>query len=66
MNRSRELQSFLDDVTQSVFGRVGEAGQCVCCGESVFVETDFRDALSVKEYGISGLCQTCQDDIFGF
>jgi len=24
----------------------------------------FRDALSSKEYTISGLCQDCQDDIF--
>jgi hypothetical protein len=25
----------------------------------------FRDKLSAKEYGISGMCQTCQDKIFG-
>lgn len=25
----------------------------------------FRDDLSRKEYTISGLCQECQDDIFG-
>lgn len=24
----------------------------------------FRDTLSLKEYNISGLCQSCQDDIF--
>lgn len=28
-------------------------------------EADFRDALSVKEYHISGLCQSCQDEVFG-
>jgi uncharacterized CHY-type Zn-finger protein len=27
--------------------------------------TSFRDTLSRKEYGISGMCQACQDDIFG-
>lgn len=27
--------------------------------------TEFRDELSEKEYRISGLCQTCQDSIFG-
>lgn len=27
--------------------------------------TEFRDALSAKEYRISGLCQTCQDGVFG-
>jgi len=25
----------------------------------------FRDDLSIKEYGISGMCQTCQDKTFG-
>jgi len=25
----------------------------------------FRDALSKKEYEISGLCQQCQDNFFG-
>ena len=28
-------------------------------------DVNFRDELSRKEYGISGLCQTCQDSIFG-
>lgn len=27
--------------------------------------TDFRDPLSRKEYNISGLCQDCQDAVFG-
>jgi hypothetical protein len=27
--------------------------------------TSFRDDLSRKEYQISGMCQRCQDDIFG-
>ncbi len=26
---------------------------------------DFRDELSIKKYKISGLCQKCQDKIFG-
>lgn len=25
---------------------------------------DFRDPISLREYEISGLCQTCQDGIF--
>lgn len=32
------------------------------CGQPI---TEFRDALSKKEYTISGLCQSCQDKIFG-
>jgi len=26
---------------------------------------EFRDSLSVREYQISGLCQACQDRVFG-
>lgn len=33
----------------------------VGCGKPI---TKFNDELSEKEYGISGLCQACQDRIF--
>lgn len=32
------------------------------CGKPA---TGFRDALSEREYGISGMCQECQDEIWG-
>lgn len=35
---------------------------CIDCKKNV--EGSFRDDLSVKEYGISGLCQECQDKVF--
>jgi len=35
---------------------------CATCRKPV---TGFKDALSVKEYRISGMCQTCQDQMFG-
>ena len=35
---------------------------CNGCGEDVL---NFRDALSNREYQISGMCQKCQDSIFG-
>ena len=41
-----------------------EAGLCPFCSEPV-KEEDFRDELSRKEFRISGLCQKCQDGIFG-
>lgn len=34
-----------------------------CAGDGT--ATEFRDALSRKEYGISGMCQKCQDSVFG-
>jgi hypothetical protein len=41
-----------------------KAGQCPICGRKVDVAA-FRDALSLKEFGISGMCQACQDALFG-
>ena len=29
-----------------------------------FILNDFRDALSIREFRISGLCQNCQDEVF--
>ena len=34
---------------------------CPCCA---CVIEKFRDALSVREFQISGLCQKCQDSVF--
>ena len=40
-------------------------GQCVACESPRIRTVDFRDAISKKEYSISGLCQKCQDTVFG-
>lgn len=40
------------------------AGRCADCNERVVLE-DFRDATSLREYTISGLCARCQDAVFG-
>lgn len=41
-----------------------EIGLCPFCNKPVNQE-DFRDALSRREFEISGLCQKCQDKFFG-
>ena len=41
------------------------AGSCMTCDTSDIVEADFKDDISIKEYEISGLCQSCQDDVWG-
>ena len=38
------------------------ASKCSGCGNYV---SEFRDELSKEEYYISGMCQECQDVIFG-
>lgn len=39
-------------------------GICPFCGKDVKIE-ELRDDKSRKEFDISGLCQSCQDDVFG-
>ena len=61
-----ELDNVKEEMAFQLFGRsrtLALAGnQCVKCGE---VAVEFNDELSRKEYGISGLCQCCQDSVFG-
>lgn len=37
---------------------------CSACGKPVQAR-EFKDSLSLREYHISGLCQRCQDEVFG-
>ncbi|MHA2018402.1 MAG: hypothetical protein ACTSXY_09015 [Promethearchaeota archaeon] len=40
--------------------------KCPFCEKEITnLVTEFRDELSLKEFGISGLCQQCQDNFFG-
>jgi hypothetical protein len=39
-----------------------EAGLCPTCGIKV---GEFRNERSKREFQISGLCQECQDNVFG-
>lgn len=37
----------------------------ICNKELSGIRAEFKDLLSFKEFQISGLCQKCQDNIFG-
>ena len=37
---------------------------CATCGQDVTLDS-FKDELSLKEFHISGMCQNCQDSVFG-
>ena len=57
-----EIEAMLSKLTGvSRVGAVAEASCVTCKGEA----SSFRDSLSKKEYTISGMCQSCQDSIFG-
>ena len=41
-----------------------QAQICPFCGDEINIDK-FKDELSKKEFTISGLCQQCQDKVFG-
>ena len=65
MAKSPELEKQLSNLTQMMFGRERDGKACVTCGSTAILPEDFRDDLSRKEWGISFMCQTCQDGVFG-
>ena len=59
----------IDALLSTIFGKdrtstISE-GKCVSCDSTGNIATSFHDDISRKEYAISGLCQPCQDDVFG-
>jgi hypothetical protein len=66
--KSQEIEELLATILGTIPGASSSRetaileDTCATCGGSA---TAFRDALSEKEYTISGMCQRCQDDIFG-
>ena len=62
--KSEEMERFIDSITPNLLGRKGsiESRMCATCSKPVI---KFKDKLSEKEYTISGMCQACQDSIFG-
>lgn len=64
MKRNKEMQKVLDTMTKQMFGRtMSDADDiCVTCGNP---KGKFRNEISKKEWGISKMCQECQDGVFG-
>lgn len=52
--------------TEIVYGKSGvealHAGRCPTCNAEI---EGFRDEVSKREFEISGMCQKCQDVVFG-
>jgi len=60
----------MESALKSIFGvdrvQTIAGGDCISCDEARDLKaTSFRDDISRKEYSISGMCQSCQDDLFG-
>lgn len=56
----------IDGVSQAISGRKTtesiKADTCVFCDRPA---TEFKDELSRTEFSLSGMCQHCQDGVFG-
>ena len=65
----RQKAPSIDAMLTSVFGvdrvKTISGGTCVSCDAEDIIASSFDDDLSRKEYSISGMCQSCQNDIFG-
>lgn len=57
------IQEFIEKVFPEETQRIKE-GKCPFCGKNINVENEFHDDLSRREFKISGMCQSCQDDFF--
>lgn len=64
MKRSLEMQTFVDDISLKFFNEKTHPDCCVTCGSKKVGSADFRDNLNIKEYSISQMCQTYQDEVF--
>ena len=66
MTKSKLVIDLLDHFSQKFYGRTLTESlklrSCVTCGQTAAA---FRDELSKKVYAISGMCQDCQDEVFG-
>ena len=64
-HKSDGVRSVMSSLSAHLTGRTLDENLrqnlCPACGKPV---GEFKDALSRKEYGISGMCQTCQDAVF--
>ena len=60
-NKSDEIKAVIEEVFPGTAARIA-AHKCPCCQQDI---GPFRNTLSHKEYQISGLCQKCQDSVFG-
>ena len=60
-HKSPNIDKILTEITGVDRIETIEFNMCTFChGEAI----EFKDALSKREYEISGLCQTCQDKVW--
>ena len=61
-HKSEGIESFLRDILGVNRRQAISEDVCAVCNGPAM---EFKDDLSRKEYTISGMCQDCQDKMFG-
>ena len=61
-DKSEQVNDAIYDLTGVDRIETIRSNQCALCETP---NLDWRDKLSEKEYTISGMCQNCQDEVFG-
>jgi hypothetical protein len=69
MKRRKMPQQKVDEVSKELFGNsqadARAKKRCVKCNSGRTTSMHFSDYLSWREYEISGMCEQCQDEVFG-
>ena len=69
-HKSFQVNNLLDAILGASRVETIKSNRCapapIGCGKDIDPTTEFRDAVSKREYRISGLCQKCQDKLFGY
>lgn len=61
-NKSPDIEAFLSAITGRDRREQITNNKCMTCGGDAHT---FRNDLSRREFSISGMCQACQDSVFG-
>jgi len=64
-NKSKPIEAILSAFTGKDRRSVIMKGLCMTCDSTGNISTSFTDDCSRREYGISAMCQSCQNDFFG-
>jgi hypothetical protein len=63
-NKSEQMEEMLT-VFAGHEGNIFKRADCAMCLKTDLLPENFRNEGSIREFGISRLCQACQDKVFG-
>ena len=59
--KSQNIETLIGKIAGKSRKQTIIVNKCMLCGKNA---ENFKDALSAREYAISGMCQKCQDGFF--